>query len=223
MWRWVLMVVFVSSVGAGEAERVEFEASDGTKLSGLAAGQGETGLLLCHGRGYVTGGKSFEKEYQQFAAQGIACLALNFRGYPAKSPPMPTNLDRDVLAGFQALVERGAKRVVVLGSSMGGFAVLQAIDELSRRPQYAGMVILSAYHPEACRGVPGPKLFFVSEDDGNFYAKTVVTCIKAAAPKQLIVFKIGGHGQTLFKTHRQEVLDRISLFLREAGNPKPQI
>jgi hypothetical protein len=215
------MLVLVSSVGAGEAEQVEFEASDGTRLSGLAVGKGETGLLLCHGRGYVTGGKSFEREYQHFAAQGIACLAINFRGYPAKAPPMPTNLDRDVLAGFQALAERGAKRIVVLGSSMGGFAVLQAIDELSRRPQYAGMVILSAYHAEACRGVGGPKLFFVSQDDRDFYARTVVTCIKAASPKQLVVFKLGGHGQTLFKTHRQEVLDRISLFLREAGNSNP--
>jgi hypothetical protein len=83
------------------------------------------------------------------------------------------------------------------------------------------MVILSAHHTEACRGVGGPKLFFVSEDDREFYTRTVITCIKAASPKQLVVFKIGGHGQTLFKTHGQEVLDRISLFLREAGDTKP--
>jgi len=37
---------------------------------------------------------------------------------------------------------------------------------------------------------------------------------KAAAPKTVLVFKTGGHGQQLLKTHGQEVVDQVWMFIQ---------
>jgi len=196
---------------ASEAQAVEMKASDGMKVTGTLYGTSHTALILCHGRGYLTGADSFAQECRLLQARGLMCLAINFRGYPAKAPPDLPGMELDVLAAFDLLARRGARSIYLLGSSMGGVAVYKALEELKARPRFAGFIILSASYPRVCRRVGGRKLFVVAEDDRALYPKVLATFIEAGSPKQAVVFRKGGHGQALLKTHREELLDLIAL------------
>lgn len=207
---------------AGEAPQgkaVEMRASDGETLTGKLYGDGETGLVLCHGRAYTKGADSFASEAQWLASKGIRCLALSFRGYPGDAPAASMEgQDLDVLAAFDRLAEAGAKRITVLGSSMGGFAALKALKQLSEKPQFAGIVVLSAFSQESLRGIGGRKLFVVAEDDRRLLTPVLRTFLTATGPKHCIVYPRGGHGQQLFQTHRAELLAAIRTFV----TPEPQ-
>ena len=201
-----------------EAQAVEIKTSDGKTIGGKLYGKGETALVLCHGRAYLTGADSLADECRALAARGLACLAISFRGYPADEPPDLPDQELDVLAAFDYLAAQGAKSIYVLGASMGGLATLKALKKLSAKPQFAGIVIISAFYPRVCRGIGGRKLFVVSEDDRGLYPKVLATFVEAGTPKQAVVFETGGHGQELFKSHRDELLDLIALLAARPAN-----
>ena len=216
--RAILVVVCAAGVSLAQepapAQLVEMTASDGKAITGKLYGQSETALVLCHGRRYTTGAASFADECRDLQAKGIMCLAISFRGYPSDSPPMLRGQELDVVAAVDALVERGAKNVYVLGSSMGGFAALDALKALSAKPQFRGVVILSAFQSQGRVTASCRKLFVVAEDDRRLWPKVMAMFRKAAAPKQAIVFRTGGHGQQLFETRRDELMAEILTFLR---------
>jgi len=212
-----ISVLVPATVRAGEATNgtpVAFKASDDTELTGILYGKGTTALVLCHGRAYTKGAASFADEARWLASKGLMVLALNFRGYPADDPTDTfEGQELDVAAAFDHVAKLGAKRIYLLGSSMGGFAALKALPALDTKPQYAGIIVLSAFARLVAGDEPGRKLFVVARNDWQFYPKTMVTLIRIGAPKQAIVFKKGGHGQQLFKSHRKELLEAIRLFV----------
>jgi len=192
---------------------VQMKASDGHTLTGRLYGKSETALVLCHGRKYVNGAESFAAECKRFQARGIMCLALNFRGYPCDVLPVLPGQGLDVLAAVDYLIERGVKRVCVLGSSMGGTAALKVLKELQARKPFAGIILLSAFDPRACRDAPCRKLFVIAQDDFAYYAQWTSAFREASEPKQQLVLKDGGHGQEMFKARGDELIERISEFV----------
>ena len=216
--RTVLVVVCAAGASLAQegaaAQLVEMTASDGKAITGKLYGQSDIALVLCHGRRYTTGADSYADECRDLQAKGIMCLALSFRGYPSDSPPMLPGQELDVVAAVDALVERGAKSIYVLGSSMGGFAALDALRNLCAKPQFKGVIVLSAFLSQGRVAAPCRKLFVVAEDDRRLWPKVMAMFIKSAAPKQAVVFKTGGHGQQLFETHRDELMAEILTFLR---------
>jgi len=216
------MCALAGWAGEGQAwEAVEMATSDGRTATGKLYGSGETAIVLCHGRMYLKGAGSFSKECEALEERGLMCLALNFRGYPGVQPPDLTGNEFDVVAAFDCAVKRGARRVFLLGSSMGGVAVYKALATLKDKPQFAGFVILSAFYPRVTRGVGGRKLFVVAQDDRGIYPKMLATFVEAGAPKQVIVFPKGGHGQKLFEAYRKELIDLIELLTQEYA-PAPE-
>lgn len=201
-------------------ETVRLTTSDGKTVTGLLSGKGDTALILCHGRGYKTGAASFKKESAALAKKGIRCLALSFRGYPADAPPWPRDGELDIRAAFDHLDKAGAKRIFVLGSSMGGFLALRALKHLETNPKFGGVIVVSAYNNAACKASKAPKLFVVAENDRGYYKKTV-SCFRAAAdPREIITYKTGGHGQSLFRAHGDGLLDKIAAFIQTHSAPK---
>lgn len=198
-------------------ERVECKAADGTIITAQLYGEGKTALILCHGRGYKSGGESFAEQCLYFQQKGIASLALNFRGYPAESPPDLSGKELDVIAAFDFLVQRGANRIFVLGSSMGGFASLAALQKLETKPQLAGVIIISAYDAPACTRAQCRKLFLVAETDTSSYQGVKATYASAAEPKTLLAFPDGGHGQSLFRSRGEEMRKAISEFIAQGA------
>jgi pimeloyl-ACP methyl ester carboxylesterase len=202
--------------GVPEPKLVRFPTSDGQKISAFEWGAGKTALILCHGKAYTDGGASFARECAYLAAKGIRCLALNFRGYPADAPPALKGKENDVLGALGYLATHGAERIFVLGSSMGGFTALAALDQLMAQPQFAGLIVLSAMQVKPSVTAACPKLFFCAEDDARLYPYVQMTFYKAATPKQAVFFKGGGHGQQLFRRHGQRMVEQIALFIQSA-------
>jgi len=219
------LTIALASAALGAAvpsqpQSIQMTTADGKRISGLLYGSGTTGLVLCHGRMYLDGARSFESQSRALSAKGLMCLAVNFRGYPAERPPDLPGLEHDVVAAFEALVKRGAKRVFVLGSSMGGLAALRAATTLEEREEFAGLIVLSAFETAAVKGLRSPKLFIAAYDDRPIYTKMMAMLFVAAPPKEAVVFARGGHGQRLFQTHGPQTLGLIASFVARHGSAR---
>jgi alpha-beta hydrolase superfamily lysophospholipase len=197
-------------------ETVTFTAPDGVAIEADVAGSGTTGLVLGHGLKYIDGKDSYRDEVRYLAERGFTALAVSFRGYPSEEiPPMRKGRDLDLLAATKLLEARGCKEVYVLGSSMGGWIALDAAEDLMRMPAFHGLILISAGDPGAADGLGCRKLCVVAGDDPAVLERVRAMHATAAEPKQLVVYDSGGHGQALFKSRRDELLDLIVAFISE--------
>ena len=195
---------------------VTITASDGVAIEADIAGSGTTGLVLGHGLKYIGGKDSYRDEVRDLAAQGLTALAVSFRGYPSEEiPSMQEGRDRDLLAAAKLLEERGCTDVYVLGSSMGGWIALDAAEDLMRVPAFRGLILISAGDPGAADKLGCRKLCVVAEDDPRILERVRAMQATAAEPKELVVYDSGGHGQALFQSRREELLDLIVAFINE--------
>lgn len=131
----------------GRFEAVDLETSDGVALVGYLGGSGTTGVVLAHQSNADACGWL---PYGAVLEESALVLAVNLRGFGA-SEPGPDALegrryDLDVVAAADALRQRGATRIVLVGASLGAGSVLAAAPQLDPAP--AGVVALS----------PGPVL-----------------------------------------------------------------
>lgn len=219
---WIIALLLVSLAPLAAADKdpqpVQIKTADGKTITAKLYGDGKTALILCHGRSYRNGGESFAEQCRHFQQKEIACLAIDFRGYPSESLPDVTGLEQDVIAAFDFLVQRGGERIYILGSSMGGSATLDALRTLDGRKQLAGIIIISAADPEACARARCRKLFIVAENDpAGSFAGVKAMHASASEPKQLVTFEIGGHGQSLFKSRGTEMLNAIGKFIEDGA------
>lgn len=197
-------------------ETVTFTMPDGVVFEGDLAGSGSTGLVLGHGLKYIDGKDSYSKEVRDLSARGLTVLAISFRGYPSEEiPPMQEGRDQDLLAAAKVLEESGCDDVYVLGSSMGGWIALDAAEDLMRLPAFRGLILISAGDPGAADKFGCRKLCVVAEDDPQILERVRAMHDTAAEPKRLVVYDSGGHGQALFKSRRDELLDLIVAFINE--------
>jgi pimeloyl-ACP methyl ester carboxylesterase len=190
-----------------EAERdqaISFTTSAGATLAGVVLGSGRRGLVLGHQNGSDL--CEWLPQARELAGRGYRVLAFDFAGFGDSQPgPGEARVDSDVVAAAEQLRRRGADRVVLVGSSMGGTAVLAAATRI--RPPVAGVVSLSG--PASFQGVDAaaamsrlrvPVLLVASADDQPFADDA--RAMYRAAPvrdKQLLVVPGGGHGTSLLE------------------------
>jgi pimeloyl-ACP methyl ester carboxylesterase len=191
--------------GAGTVTAVRFTGGGGATLVGVVLGRGRTGLVL----GHQVGSDLCEwlPQAQTFAEQGYQVLAFDFAGYGDSQPGSgpDARVDADVVAAAGQLRHRGADKLVLIGSSMGGTAVLSAATRI--RPPVAGVVSLSG--PAAFQGVDAgaavarlrvPVLLVAAAADHPFVDDA--RAMYRAAPvadKRLLVVGGGGHGTSLLE------------------------
>jgi pimeloyl-ACP methyl ester carboxylesterase len=191
-----------ASVRASDgATPVSFRSADGVRLTGIVVGNGSTGVVFAH----QVGGERHQwlPFARELAKKGYRALVFDMRGYGASSGAANTSPDLDVIAAAGQLRRRGAKRIVLIGASMGGTGVVAAAPRI--RPAINGVVELSA--PTAFGGadalaaakkLKAPALFVAGRDDGDFAAATRAL-YKAAATKnkQLRIVASSWHGVDL--------------------------
>jgi len=183
-------------------QTVRFPASDGIMLAGTLFGMGTAGVVLAHM--FPTDQRSWHPLARQLAAEGYRALAFDFRGYGRSGGTRQVDLiDRDVRGAAALLRAKGVARMVLVGASMGGTAVVKA----AAKDGAAALVVLSA--PLSFRGLTVtpvelsrltmPSLWITSADDG---ATAGMRAMHAAAPgpKTLHVYAGGAHGTFLFDT-----------------------
>jgi pimeloyl-ACP methyl ester carboxylesterase len=208
-----------------ESEReqaVSFTTGAGATLAGVVLGRGPTGLVV----GHQSGSDLCEwlPLAREFAGRGYQVLAFDFAGSGDSQPgPGQVRADDDVLAAAGQLRRRGAERLALMGSSMGGTAVLSAAARI--RPPAAGVVSLSG--PASFQGVDAgaavqrlrvPVLLVAAADDQPF-ADAAREMYRAAPvrDKRLLVVPGGGHGTSMleFGDDAPRVLAAVRRFIAD--------
>lgn len=205
---------------------------DGVTLSGtLYPSQGDTAVILAHMM------DSSQADWWEFASRtsgrGYALLTFDFR-YNGKSECKssksdPNNL-KDILAAYDFLKEKGYKRLVCMGASLGGAACL----ELSVERELAGLAILGGLfppfwakeYPQDLKSTSMPNLFIISDKNPHTFVieETRKMYDTSLEPRQLKVFQTNAHGTDIFKTKDKEKLTTLLLdFLEECMNSKVKV
>ena len=186
---------------------VQFRATDGARLQGVLLGRGQKGVVLAHqSDGDLCQWLPFARV---LAGKGYRALTFDMRDFALAS---------DVAGAARALRDHGARRVYLMGASMGGTAVLGAAPKI--RPVVAGVVDLSG--PVAFGGLDArpavrklhrPALFVAAKYDSEFAASTrLLYRLAPSKDKRLLITDGVEHGVDLIAVPRARSL--VLSFLR---------
>jgi predicted alpha/beta-fold hydrolase len=193
-----------------KAERthvLRYRASDGFRLAGLELGRGSRGVVLAHGYG----GNLCEwvGTARRLSHNGYHVLAFDHRNHGSSAPAGQEaryRIDRDVASSAALLRRRGARTVVLMGSSMGASAVIAGAAIAS--PPVDGVISLSSPATfvlldveSSARRVTSPTIFVASEFDRDFAAdaRKLYDASPAADKRLIIVRDSGAHGSGLLR------------------------
>jgi esterase/lipase len=211
--------VLLAGVAAAQ-KTVSFSTEDGGTIFADLYGDGDRAVVLVHGGQFNK--ESWAKQARTLAAAKFRVLAIDLRGYgkskgPGGSDPMDAPLHLDVLAAVRYLRQSGAKRVSIVGGSMGGSAAGDASIQ-SRPGEIDRVVFLGSAPNEPAEKLKSASLFIVARDDANEDGLRLPGIRKqyekAPEPKQLIILEGSAHAQFLFQTDQAErVMNEILRFL----------
>ncbi len=205
---------------------VSFPTEDGGVIYADLYGTGDQAVVLAHGARFNK--ESWSDQARILESHGFRVLAIDFRGYgksrgPGDSHPMNAPLELDVLAAIRYLHQTGAKRMSVVGASMGAGAAGDA--SIASRPGEIDRLVLLAGVPSASADqLKSPTLFIVTRDDssgdGPRLPRIQEQYNRAPEPKKLVILDGSAHAQFLFKTNQADrVMNEILQFL--TPSPKP--
>lgn len=182
---------------------VSFETADGAKIFANLYEGGDHAVVLAHGA--VFNKESWAALAQQLSVAGQRVLAIDFRGYGKSTEGRESGaLHLDVLGAVKYLKAAGAKRISLLGGSMGGGAVGEAATKL-KPGEIDGLILLAAAPVGNPEQLQGRKLFIVSEGDESA-AEVRDQFQRATEPKKLVVLPGDAHAQHIFKTSQSKAL-----------------
>jgi pimeloyl-ACP methyl ester carboxylesterase len=176
--------------------------------------------VLVHGQNWDASG--WRGVAPLFVARGVPALAVNLRGYAGSTgktnryrPGKPWTPVADLHAAKEALRERGVREVALVGSSMGGSAVLASSFEGDIECLVAVSAPVAAVPDELSRKITGRKLFVCADRDSLRATANVLQCFTAAnAPKKLVLFGGREHSRAMFSApYADEALAEIVEFV----------
>ncbi len=225
---WVALVAAVlffsaptgAATPAGGA--VRFTTSDGVVLAGTVFGDGSAGVVLAHM--FPTDQTSWQPFARQLAAEGYRALAFDFRGFGRSGGSRRVDeIDLDVRAAAVYLRSQGARRIVLVGASMGGTASIKAaaqggVDALiaiSSPMRFRGLNVSAT---ELVR-LTMPSLWITSERDSVTPAMRAMHAA-AGGRKTLHVYSGSAHGTYIFDApHGPDLTGRILVFIARTVPP----
>lgn len=173
--------------GCAPGPDLQFRAADGTRLVGHRFGHGTTAIVLAH----QFGGDvcQWTPYARRLASLGYTAIAFDFRGFGRsqhRTYPASLRYSADISAAVKVARGLGARRVVLVGASIGGNAVIVAAA--NTRPLVDGVVSLSAPATfrldavAAARHLTVPVLYVAGTfDEGGIYRKDAETLYGATA------------------------------------------
>ncbi|HET6211901.1 MAG TPA: alpha/beta fold hydrolase [Micromonosporaceae bacterium] len=180
-------------------EQVRFGPGGASNLGGVILGTGRTGVVLAH---QTNGDLCMWLEYgTTLAKAGYRVLAMDMPGYGSSYDAQAVPIDDAVAAGATLLRGTGATKVVLIGASMGGTAVLGAGTKA--QPPVAGVISLSAPSvfgqvnaAEVVKQLAVPVLYAACASDGSFTddAKQLYAATPAKTARQLVIDACFSHG-----------------------------
>lgn len=225
--RSILLFLFVLTLaGSALAQRaVSLRTQDGWTLAAQIYGKGPRGLVLIHGGRFTK--ESWKKQAEGFVAAGYQVIAIDLRGFGESKagPPGKKSDDAqglDGLAAVRYLQRNGARRVSLIGGSMGGDEAADAAC-LARPGEIDRLIILGTSggdHPER---IKARKLLYIatrgdSRGNGDLRLPGIQAGYqKAPEPKTFLLLEGSAHAQFLFDTDQADrVMREILNFLYES-------
>jgi pimeloyl-ACP methyl ester carboxylesterase len=215
-----LLALLISSSNALSEDlpsAVEFPSAEGTLLSAHRFGDGPDWVILAHM--FPTDQTSWFTLAGALASRGYSALTFDFRGYGGSHGVKEIfKIDRDLEAAVHFARANGARRIVLIGASMGGTAALKvaAVEPVD------GVIALSPpmtffglSSEEALPKIRAPKLFLVSAEEMNVSVQSVRNQFKKTPdPKEMEVVPGAAHGSRMLEGDRKgEVEKKILTFL----------
>ena len=184
-----------------------FPAADGTQLDGVLVGSGPAGVVLLHQHPADLCG--FWPYAVYLSKRGLYTLAIDLRCYGKSACPQADDAKSrvvdDVAGAVAALRAHGAKRIALVGASLGASTALLAGAAL--RPPVAAVVslstgkfdlstILGGSRPldtyTAAKRLTVPVLFAVARDDPNLPVELVKALYRVAPARDKQLAILGG-------------------------------
>jgi pimeloyl-ACP methyl ester carboxylesterase len=238
-----------SATVSAEYQAVRFRAGDGVELVGRLWGEGDLGVILAHGFSQGQAQDGWLPFPAVLAERGYLVLTFNFRGFCdsegcSEGEMQLENNWRDAMAAVALLEERGAKKIFLIGASMGGLAVLRAawtpgVDVVGvvslSTPQfpskyYVGEPQANDVTPARLKQIDEPKLFIAGKDDvqlpGSAPLRPGIESVRfaedarrmfaaAEQPKQLALVDSSFHSSELVTTAPDQIVNETrALILR---------
>ena len=190
------------------AREVSFRTPDGGRVFALLYGVGDHAVVLAHGA--IFNKESWSEQSERFVKEGFRVLAIDFRGYgKSQAGSQKEALYLDVLAAVRYLHDQGAKRVSVVGGSMGGGASAQASVE-AKEGEIDHLILLAHAPIRRPQDLKGNKLFIVSKGD-RLSASVKQQYEAAPEPKKLVILDGNAHAQHIFRTDQADKLTNLIL------------
>lgn len=209
----LFFLLLIASNAAYSQEAVSFITKDGVSLKGRLFGKSEVGVVLAHM--YPTDQTSWYGFARTLADKGYRALTFDFRGYGESGGKKDiSQIDKDVEAALRFLIDKGIKKVFLVGASMGGTASLK----VASRENVPGVVSISG--PTEFRGlsirtelsqIKAPKLFIVSRDEHSNAESSQEQYNKTPEPKEIKLLSGNAHGTFIFDTPQKEELEKAIL------------
>jgi len=200
-------------------------ASDGETLQADLYGDLPAGraAILVHGAGWDASG--WRDVAPRLTALGVPALAVNLRGYGASTGKTNRWSNKrwtaavDLRAAKEFLRGRGAREIALVGSSMGGHAVLASSFEADIESVVAVSAPVAAVPEELTKKITGRKLFVCANRDQLGAAPNVLQCFTdAGTPKTLIFFGGREHSRAMFAaSYGDEAVAAIVEFVCRRG------
>ena len=174
--------------------------------------EGKKDLVIIFAHGAVFNKESWYFLAEKLQSKGIASLSIDFRGYGNSKTGTSNNLALDILGAIDYLKDQGFKNIALVGGSMGGAAILNAL-ELKTDEALKKVVLLSPASNKGIASTTLKKLIVVSKDEGLF--DRVKTSFETSSdPKEFKIYEGSFHAQHMFKSsYANELTDFIVDFL----------
>jgi len=208
----VLFYIYVSKPQNKNYITIQYTTSDGGIIEADLFPTGkDKAVIFAHGA-------IFNKESLHFLAlklqkQGITGLSINFRGYGKSKRGNTANRALDILGAVSYLKSKGYKSVVIVGGSMGGAAVVRALNT-SYNKIVTKVVLMAPAGGKALTYKSLDKLFIVSANEG-LHNRVKKLYNNSAEPKKLSVYKGSYHAQHMFKAkYAPSLIKEIMTFIK---------
>ncbi|MBE9488751.1 MAG: alpha/beta fold hydrolase [Bacteroidetes bacterium] len=200
----ILMVINIHATN--NYELITYATEDGGVIE-ASFFEGNQDLVVVFAHGAIFNKESWYFMAEKLQKENISSLSLDFRGYGNSKMGSTNKRLLDILGAIDYLKERGFNNIAIVGGSMGGAAVLNALD-IKTDAVIKKVVLLAPAGGSAIVSESINKLFIVSKDE-RLFTRVNMIYDESSQPKELKVYPGSFHAQHMFKAEYSDELTNI--------------